>query len=78
MAQRDVPGRSAGWIQAKVEPSNVIGRGRSGIYVEVNDHYDLGKMPDGADEIVEIVRTKFDASIANSDAIVNQIMSLKP
>jgi len=78
MIQRDVPGRAAGWIQTKVEPSNVLNRGRTGIYVEINDHYDLGKTPDGADEIVEIIRTKFDDSIANSDAIIDQIMSLKP
>jgi hypothetical protein len=78
MIQRDVSDRAAGWIQAKVEPSNIIGRARTGIYMEVNDHYDLGRTPDGAEEIVEIIRTKFDASIANSDSIIDQIMSLKP
>jgi hypothetical protein len=78
MIQRDVSDRAAGWVQAKVEPSNIIGRGRTGIYMEVNDHYDLGRTPDGAEEIVEIVRTKFDASIASSDSIIYQIMSLKP
>ena len=78
MTQRELSDRPAGWVQAKVEPSNVIGRGRTGIYMEVNDHYDLAKKPDGADEIVEIVRTRFDASLANSDSIIDQIMSLKP
>jgi hypothetical protein len=77
LTQRDVSDRPAGWIQAKVEPSSVIGRGRTGIYMEVNDHYDLANKPDGADEIVEIVRTRFDASLANSDSIIDQIMSLK-
>jgi hypothetical protein len=79
LMQSDIPDRPAGWIQAKVEPSKVIGRGRSGIYMEINDHYDLGdRMPEGADEIVEIIRDRFDASIANSDGIIDQIMSLKP
>jgi len=77
LTQRDVSDRTNGWIQAKVEPSHVIARGRTGIYMEINDHYDLGKRPDGADEIVEIVRTRFDTSLAHSDSIIDQIMSLK-
>jgi hypothetical protein len=75
MVQKDVADRPGGWIQAKIEPSNVIGGARTGIYMEVDDHYDLGK-GEGAEEIVEIVRNRFDASLANSDLIINQIMSL--
>ena len=57
LTQRELSDRPAGWVQAKLEPSQVIGRGRTGIYMEINDHYDLAKKSDGADEIVEIVRT---------------------
>ncbi|MGA7453980.1 MAG: hypothetical protein WBW73_22820 [Rhodoplanes sp.] len=76
LIQRDVPGRPRGWVQTKIEPSKVIGRGRSGIYMEVNDHYEA-ESTDGTDEIVEIVRTQFDASMNNAESIIDQIMSLK-
>jgi hypothetical protein len=78
MTQFNCPDRSAGWVQAKVEPSRVIARGRSGIYMEINDHYDLGKDQEGAQKAAEIVREKFDSSIANADSIIDQIMSLNP
>ena len=78
MTQRELSDRPAGWINAKVEPSNVVGRAASGIFMEINDHYDLARQPEGAYEIVEIVRSRFDTSIANADSIIDQIMSLKP
>jgi hypothetical protein len=77
MTQFNCSDRSAGWVQAKLEPSRVIGGGRTGIYMEINDHYDLGQQ-DGAQRAVEIVQEKFDSSIAKADSIIDQIMSLKP
>lgn len=77
LIQKDVSDRPSGWIMAKIEPSNLIARGRTGIYMEINDHFDIAKTPDGADEIVEILRSRFDSSLANSDSIIDQIMSLK-
>jgi hypothetical protein len=76
MTQRNVTDRPAGWVNTKVEPSQVVGRGR-GIFVEVNDHYDIARKPENAEEIVEIVRAQFDASMTRAASIINQIMSLK-
>jgi len=76
MIQRELKDRAVGSISAKVEPSRLVGRGRTGIYVEINDHYELGGDIDGADNSIDIVRSRFDASIAYSDTIVDQIMSL--
>lgn len=77
MTQRNLTDRAHGWFQVKVEPSNVIGGGRTGIYMELNDHYDLGRRAEGASEIVEIVRTHWEASVEKSESVIDQIMSLQ-
>lgn len=77
--QKDVDDRPAGSIQAKVEPSGVIGRGRTGIFMEVNDHYSIPD-PSGATdalEIMDLLRNRFDSSIQRSEGIIDQIMSLR-
>jgi hypothetical protein len=77
LVQRNVTDRPAGWIQAKVEPSLRIKSGLSGIFMEVNDHYEVppGESQD-ARAIVQILQDHFDSSLANSRKIVDQIMSL--
>ena len=79
MIQQDLSDRASGWIQTKIEPSKTIAHGRSGIYMEVNDHYEVAepaKIKDAA-EMTEILRTKFDSSLKNSEFIIDQIMSLR-
>jgi hypothetical protein len=77
MIQKNVPDRSAGWVQAKVEPSVRVRGGTSGIYMEVNDHYELsGPAAEDARAMVTILRDKFDNSVRNSEKIVDQIMSM--
>jgi hypothetical protein len=78
LVQKDVEDRPAGWVQAKVEPSMRIGHGQTGIFMEVNDHYQLEDPSRATDaiEIIEILRNKFDSSMQNSDRIIDQIMSL--
>jgi hypothetical protein len=77
LTMRQYIANRSGWLQAKIEPSLMIGGGRSGIYAEINDHYDVGQSFD-ADAVVEIVRSHFDTSLNQSDAIIDHIMSLKP
>jgi hypothetical protein len=79
MVQRKLEDRDRGAIHVTVEPSNQVGRGRTGIYMHVNDHYEIEE-PDkvaGGDEIVATLMEKFDASIARSEWIIDQIMKLK-
>jgi hypothetical protein len=79
MLQKDVDDRKEGYIQARIEPSRRTGLLRSGIYMQVNDHYEA-KDPDkvtGADEIIEILSDRFDKSIQRSEWIIDQIMKLK-
>jgi hypothetical protein len=77
MTQRNLSDRPSGWFQVKVEPSNVIGGGRTGIYMELNDHYDLARRAEGTTEIVEIVRTRFDSSIERAESVVDQVVGLQ-
>ena len=77
MIQKNMSDRSAGWVQAKIEPSVRIRGGLTGIYMEVNDHYDLlGTDAQEARAMVTILRDKFDSSVKNSEKIVDQIMSM--
>jgi hypothetical protein len=66
-----------GWIQVKVEPS-MLSAIRHGVFVQVNDHYDLtngGKNADGR-SAADIVAEKWNASIRNSEFLIDQIMEL--
>jgi len=78
MEQQVLDDRSKGHIQSTVQPSAKI-RDNKGIYVRVNDHYEV-KNKDavvGSLEIVDCIKNRFESSIATSDWIIDQIMALK-
>jgi hypothetical protein len=76
MIDKKVDDREAGWIQARIEPSQSIGKGENGIFVEVNDHYQLKQSTDAL-AIMRILQDRFDASMTMAEKIIDQIMSLK-
>jgi hypothetical protein len=67
-----------GQIQVKVEPSlrqEVL----HGIFVQVNDHFDLMSGPDKFSDgraVAELIAEKFTASITNSEALIDHVMEL--
>jgi hypothetical protein len=67
-----------GHIQVKVEPS-VRPDISHGIFVSVNDHLDLvkdqGRLADGR-TLAELVTERFQASIANSEHLIDHVMEL--
>lgn len=68
---------SFGWIQVKVEPS-VNSEIPNGVFVEVNDHYDMvlgGRSSDGK-SVAELVAQRWDDSIRTSEGLVDRIMEL--
>lgn len=78
MLQPEVDDRPKGYIKAKVEPSVRI-KGLSGVYVEVNDHYEI-ENPDkvfGCEEIISLLEAHFEASIQRSEWIIDQVARLK-
>ena len=78
LVHRNVPDRRSGWVQCKIEPSKKISGGNTGIFMEINDHFDLDTgMISDASESVEVLRNNFDRSMSNSEAIIDQIMSLR-
>lgn len=78
MSQIRPEGRpQGGRINVKVEPSSRIGDGRSGIFVEVNDHYAVhGTDTGGSSQLMGFLDRDFDTSIRRSDGIIDHIMSL--
>jgi hypothetical protein len=76
MINKKVADRELGWVQARIEPSQAIGKGETGIFVEINDHYEYKDTTD-AIALMKILQERFDASLANADKIIDQIMSLK-
>lgn len=79
MQQRKVDDRPKGYISACIEPSAVIGSGRTGIFIRINDHYEVTQPESviGCEEIVEILDKNFEASIKRAEWIIDQIMKLK-
>ena len=78
MSQLHPRGRSPGsQVNITVAPSNRIGGGRSGVYVQVNDQYAVGNSDtDGVQRLMRFLADDFEASISRSDGIVDHILSL--
>jgi hypothetical protein len=79
LVQKNVSDRPSGWIQAKIEPSARLGGGRTGIYMEVNDHYQLtdDSQTSTPEAMMVLLSKVFGDSIRRSEGIIDQIMSLK-
>ncbi len=66
-----------GRINITVQPSNRVGNGEIGIYVEVNDHFAIDTSPPGSCEFsMRILAENFDKSLSRSFELINHIMSL--
>ena len=79
MTQIDPEGRPLGGrVNVVVQPSNQIGRGRPGVYVQVNDHYIIENVESqmGTRDIVMLLEDNFDESLRRADQIIDHIMSL--
>ena len=76
MTQVDPEGRpKGGRINVKVEPSARIGDGRTGVYVNVNDHYALDSdWP--AEAVIEMLEKHFDESVQRSNRLIDHVMNL--
>jgi hypothetical protein len=69
----------AGVITAKVEPSLLPHLGQHGIFMEVNDHYNLGdpRSLAGSDAAIAVLESEWERSIQRSEHIIDQIMALR-
>ena len=78
MSQVRPKGRPPGGeINVIVEPSSVIGDGRLGVYVSVNDHYAIDQSDArGNLKLIDYLERDFDESMRRGDSIIDQIMSL--
>lgn len=64
-------------INVTVEPSGLVGDGRTGVYVRVNNHF-VRQGVDNAStrEVVALLKKHFESSICFSDDIIDHVMSL--
>lgn len=68
---------TGGKVSITVEPSTRIADGRSGIYVRVNDHFEIdGNASDNRSQLMDFLDKRFDSSIKFSEDVVEHIMSL--
>ena len=79
MSQLSPKGRPAGsQINITVGPSNRIGGGRPGVYVQVNDQYAVPKDdPQGGQELLRALEDGFESSLTRSESIVDHVLSLR-
>lgn len=79
MEQRSLDDRPKGYIRAKIEPSIEIKDRVSGIFMEVNDHFQVEDEEKvvGCEEIINLLEGRFDDSIMRSEWIIDKIMKLK-
>lgn len=79
MTQVNPKGRSPDCkINVTVQPSNRITDDSVGVYIGVNDHYEIANQNSqtASSDIVNLLESNFDESIKHSNDIINQIMSL--
>ncbi len=78
MSRHGLSNRPAGGqINVTVEPSKRIADSRFGIYVTVNDHYEIASdNVEGREQLMGFLEGCFESSIRRSDAIIDHIMSL--
>ncbi len=78
MSQVAPQGRPAGGqINVTVEPSTLVGKGRTGVYVRVNDHYAIDNAGLGtAERLMKLFKSNFGTSIDRSNELIDHIMSL--
>lgn len=78
MSQFDPDDRpEGGQINVTVQPSKRVGAGRTGVYVEVNDHYAVDHSNPRSCEIsMKFLEENFEKSLKRSEGIIDQVMSL--
>ncbi len=78
MSQTMPSGRDpGGQINVSIEPSASVGRGGTGVFVSVNDHFaGGGGATRTADLLMELFGKEFKPSLERSERIVDHIMSL--
>ncbi|MDR6305951.1 hypothetical protein GGQ85_003678 [Nitrobacter vulgaris] len=71
-------GQSAGHIQVQVQPSARI-RGKGGIFVLVNDHFEFGSLENtvGCESAISCLTSEFENSIRNSESKIELVMRMK-
>jgi len=77
MSHRRPEGRSeGGQINVTIQPSVLVGEGRTGVFVGVNDHFVADEREDSARHLMNVLAGEFGPSRIRSDEIIDHIMSL--
>ena len=68
--------REGGQINVTVQPSVLVGEGRKGVFVGVNDHFVADPPGGSARNLMSVLTAEFRASRKRSDEIIDHVMSL--
>ena len=79
MEQRGIEGRFQGHLQVRIEPSAIV-PDNAGVHISTNDDFILENPENiqGCDNVMDLLYEQFDDSMRRSEAVINQVMSLKP
>jgi len=75
MQESGLADREKGWRRVQVQPSDKLG-GLASVRLDINDHLEIPntKDEDGAAAAINILRSRFDQSLAESKSIVSDMM----
>lgn len=65
-----------GQISVTVQPSALVGEGRTGVFVGVNDHFVADRPEGSARNLMSLLGAEFNSSRSRSDEIIDHVMSL--
>lgn len=79
MIQKDVSDRPFGYVRARVQPSSQLNEGKTGIYIEVNDHFEVENavQVDDCVSAMTLLKDSMDDALKRSEWIIDQVMALK-
>ncbi len=79
MIQRKLSDRPHGYVRAKVQSSRQIRNERTGIYMEIDDHFEVQNADnvERCDEAMTLLQDSMEDSVKRAEWIIDQIMALK-
>ncbi len=79
MIQKDVSDRPLGYVRARVQPSSQLNQGKTGIYMEVDDRFEIENAGQVGDcgLAMTLLQNSIDDALKRGEWIIDQVMALK-
>ena len=60
-----------GYKRIKLSQSNLIDK--NGVYININDHFEVNKDSVGVDDILQILNSNWEKSLSKSESVANKL-----